>query len=306
LDTTTKPERPSFSPPANDLRAIYTEPLTPVEATFSRIGGRGANEINSQKNALTEGGIYMPASSFPEDTSFALDILGRYACNSLNEALDSSEPGRRFPDARPFDHIVIGGGSFGGVLATRLFNRDFTHRHRILVLEAGPLALPEHVQNLPPDFSPPGKGNQGTVWGQPWDSDSPQTWNQGFPGLAYCVGGRSIFWGGWSPYFIPSELPVPPWPQNVVTDLTMNVLPEGAPVESYLDEAARLLGINVTNDFVAGPLHQFLRTNVFNAITQQNVGNGELTGNRGVLQVEADLEAPLAVAGASQRPGFFG
>ncbi len=66
----------------------------------------------------------------------------------------------------PFDHIVIGGGSFGAVIATRLFNLDRTHRHRVLVLEAGPLALPEHVQNLPPSFAPSGKGSPGTIWGQ--------------------------------------------------------------------------------------------------------------------------------------------
>lgn len=249
----------------------------------------------------------MPASRFPEDTSFTLDILGRYSANSLEEALDSAVPDRKFADARPFDHIVIGGGSFGAVLATRLFNLDVTHRHRILVLEAGPLALSEHVQNLPPDFGPPGKGNAGTVWGQPWGSDSPQSFNQGFPGLAYCVGGRSVFWGGWSPYFIDSELPVPPWPQQVVDDLMTKVLPPTAPVESYLDEAARVLGTNETNDFVSGPLHTALSKHVFDFLNARGTpaGADTLTGHRGSLSSEVDLEAPLAVASASQRPGFF-
>src|SRR5829696_5160841 len=109
----------------------------------------------------------MPVIRIPEDTHFTFDILGRYGCNTLDEALDSSVPGRKYPDARPFDHIVLGGGSFGAVLATRLFNLDRTHAHRVLVLEAGPFTLPEHVQNLPPSFAPPGKGQPGTVWGQP-------------------------------------------------------------------------------------------------------------------------------------------
>jgi len=150
----------------------------------------------------------------PQDTTFTFDILGRYSCNTLDEALDSqnvSLPDQA--DARPFDYIVIGGGSFGSVLAARLFNLDTTHSHRILVLEAGPLALAEHVQNLPPDFSPPPKDNAGTVWGQPWESDSPQDFNKSFPGLAFCVGGRSVFWGGWSPYLIDSE--VDKWPAAV-------------------------------------------------------------------------------------------
>ena len=248
----------------------------------------------------------MPASKIPEDTSFAFDILGRYSANSLDEALNSADP-TKFADARPFDHIVIGGGSFGAVLATRLFNLDVTHRHRILVLEAGPLALPEHVQNLPPDFGPPVKGNAGTIWGQPWSSDSPQSFNQGFPGLAYCVGGRSVFWGGWSPYFIDSELPVPPWPQAVIDDLMSNVLPPAAPKESYLDEAARVLGTNKTNDFVFGRLHTALSEHLFKFLDARAppAGADKLTGNRGSLDSVADLEAPLAVSSASQRPGFF-
>ncbi|WP_048709315.1 GMC family oxidoreductase [Microvirga massiliensis] len=244
--------------------------------------------------------------TIPQDTSFTFDVLGRYGCNTLEEALDSAVPSRGFTDARPFDHIVIGGGSFGSVLATRLFNVDDANAHRVLVLEAGPLVLPEHVQNLLPTFSPPGKDNPGTVWGQPWESDSPMGWNQNFPGLAYCVGGRSCFWGGWSPYFIASEVTDPPWPTEVVTDLTTPVLPAANPTESYLDQAARILGTNVTNDFVSGPLHEALRQHLFDAIQARPAGPDVLTGNRGQLAATADLEAPLAVASASERPGFFG
>src|SRR5262249_53504816 len=84
--------------------------------------------------------------------------IGRYVCNTLDEA-SASQDSAIHSDARPFDFIVIGGGSFGAVAATHLFDIDASHRHRVLVLEAGPLALPEHVQNLPasrstiPEFS---------------------------------------------------------------------------------------------------------------------------------------------------------
>src|SRR5262249_12815159 len=84
----------------------------------------------------------MIAARIPQDTTFSFDVLGRYACNTLDEALDSTNP--TLPDqadARPFDAIILGGGSFGAVLAARLFNLDRTHAHRILVLEAGPLVL---------------------------------------------------------------------------------------------------------------------------------------------------------------------
>src|SRR5258708_10294366 len=116
----------------------------------------------------------MATIKIPQDTAFGFDVLGRYSCNTLDEAVDSINPAPAGQaDARPFEYIVLGGGSFGAVVAAHLFNLDRTHSHRILVLEAGPLVLPEHVQNLPPDFSPPGKDNPGTVWGQPWASDSP-------------------------------------------------------------------------------------------------------------------------------------
>jgi hypothetical protein len=104
-------------------------------------------------------------------TTFSLDDIGRYVCNTLDE-VKASQDSSIHHDVRPFDCIVVGGGSFGGVAATHLFDIDGSHRHRVLVLEAGPLALPEHVQNLPPDLNPPGKGGAGTVWGQPWLSDS--------------------------------------------------------------------------------------------------------------------------------------
>jgi choline dehydrogenase-like flavoprotein len=243
----------------------------------------------------------------PQDTTFTFDVMGRYACNTLDEALESADP--TLPnqgDAKPFDYIVLGGGSFGAVVAARLFNLDRTHSHRILVLEAGPLALQEHVQNLPPDFSPANKNQNGTIWGQPWESDSPMSFNAGFPGLAFCIGGRSVFWGGWSPYFIASEVADPSWPANVVKDLMTPVLPASAPKESYLDTAARQIGTDTENDFVDGPLHLAMRQQLYAALAARAPGAGDvLAGKRGLLNVEKDLEAPLAVSSSIPRPGFF-
>ena len=124
----------------------------------------------------------MGTSPNAQVTDFSRDILGRYICNGLDEALHSADVTLR-PDARAFDMIIIGGGTFGGVLTSKLFGNDKTHSHRILVLEGGPLTLPEHQQNFP-------LINPGEVWGVPWNSDSPQSWNQQFPGLAFTVGGR--------------------------------------------------------------------------------------------------------------------
>ena len=85
----------------------------------------------------------MATSPTAQRTDFSIDITGRYTCNGLDEALESVGQGRRF------DLIVVGGGSFGAALAQQLFANDQAQVHRIVVLEGGPLALPEHVQNMP-------------------------------------------------------------------------------------------------------------------------------------------------------------
>ena len=79
-------------------------------------------------------------------TDFSKDVIGRYVCNGLDEALRSTS-GR--PDAKPFDVVIVGGGSFGGAAAQHLLYSDTFRNHRILVLEAGPFLFGEHVQNLP-------------------------------------------------------------------------------------------------------------------------------------------------------------
>src|SRR5437764_7766122 len=88
-------------------------------------------------------------------TAFSRDVLGRFICNGLDEALGSADTqrprsdGSPQNDARPFDLIVVGGGTFGAVIAAHMFHTDKLHRHRILVLEGGPFVLTEHVQDLP-------------------------------------------------------------------------------------------------------------------------------------------------------------
>lgn len=242
-----------------------------------------------------------------ESTSFTRDILGRFTCNGLDEALGTVDPAAH-RDNRPFDCIIVGGGSFGGVLASHLFQADKRRSRRILVLDAGPLALPEHWQNLPAPFELPGDAGPNSVWDKNvWNSDSPQDWNRRFPGLAFCLGGRSVFWGGWSPYFIDSELDLTHWPKPVVDDLTGPALDDGFGKKfSYLDWAARQIGTERTNDFLFGPLHVGLRKRLFDGLkSRPGAETTTLTGNRGVLDELDHLEAPLAVQSASPLAGNF-
>ncbi|HEV7587167.1 MAG TPA: family 16 glycoside hydrolase [Longimicrobium sp.] len=254
----------------------------------------------------------MPTSSTPQTTDFSRDILGRYVCNGLDEALRSADPATS-PAARPFDIIVIGGGTFGAGVAQHAFFRG--GNHRILVLEGGPLALPEHVQNLPAigvnaagptsiqalrdqgAFGPDKPRNE--VWGLPWHSPTP------FSGLAYCVGGRSVFWGGWSPRPLSSELPAARWPAAVLQDLTV--------AGGDFDKAASQIGVTETNDFIFGPLHEVLRKRLFDGIKAGGVRSavpiaqlpdGPIEGKPGDKDL-AKLEAPLAVQGRAPRSGYF-
>ncbi|PYQ64471.1 MAG: hypothetical protein DMF53_07400 [Acidobacteria bacterium] len=240
-----------------------------------------------------------------ETTHFGRDILGRYICNTWDEAMASINTGAR-PDARPFDVIIVGGGSFGSVLAQSLFYRD--SNKRILVLEAGLLAVPEHVQNLPVlGLDPPGAtriadlraiGQDGKpraeLWGLAWHSPTP------FPGLAYCVGGRSVFFGGWSPQLLDAETTA--WPAEVMADLNGR----------YFAEAAEQIGTDTTNDFIHGELHTALRKQIFDGITAGKVPAAiplpelplHLAGIPPAKQNLMKLEAPLAVQ-SQTRPGCF-
>jgi hypothetical protein len=166
-------------------------------------------------------------------TTLSLDALGRFVCNRLEEALDPSKPqmdpllaaNSASNFLASFDAIVIGSGMYGAYAAQQLYRRGA----KVLVLEAGPFLISEHYQNL--SVSGFGAGDDvlalesnpdvfkttNLVWGQPWRS------NQIFRRLAYCVGGKSLFWGGWAPKFKDDELDAPlvsgsslPWPKTFV------------------------------------------------------------------------------------------
>lgn len=293
-----------------------------------------------------------------EDTSFTHDILGRYVCNTFSEARNSGT----------FDTIIVGGGTFGLTLAQDLFERSRPlgaaikpSNYRILVLEGGSFTLPEHVQDLPSmrlDSPQPVRADRTTLqdtpsaprllgagnalpatrlelmnsgldkqavfenWGLAWNSSIR------FGGLAYCLGGRSLYFGGWSPRYLATEMETAPtdpiksafpWPQTVVDDLRVR----------YFLEAARQTGASTSNDYIAGAMHNFFREKLFNIYTTipnvvplnelpdyateapEDLGQGIKDILSGAVpppysgfENSLRVDAPLAVQILS-RPGFF-
>src|SRR5882672_11460785 len=145
-----------------------------------------------------------------QQTTLGTDIVSRYHCNTWEEILANG--------GAPFDVIVIGAGMFGAYCAEKIYRRGEKGLLRVLVLDAGGHLVSEHAQNLSPmNIVAPGTalvrknsedpGTRNRVWGSPWHSD------QDFTGLAYCIGGRSIHWGGWSPQLTPADLDN--WPAEI-------------------------------------------------------------------------------------------
>src|SRR6266436_98714 len=181
-----------------------------------------------------------PARDDVQQTDFGYDVVSRYICNNWQEIAAAQGPG-----AYPFDVIVIGAGMFGGYCAEKLYRIGRLNALRILMLDAGAFLLQSHIQNLPQQLG--GKiggpnnmrmrddatGAQNVIWGMPWISNEP------FPGLAYCVGGRSLFWGGWSPPLTDADLTN--WPNDVAAFLKSPI--------GYAHTADEI-GTSTTTDFI--------------------------------------------------------
>ena len=256
-----------------------------------------------------------------ERTSFTKDIEGRYLCNDIAEVSAWQSAG-----GRPFDMLIIGGGTFGAAIAEHLWFRQKQTGGglRTLVIDAGLFTVPEHVQNTGiqgfTDPSTPFFLNENAsqpepprneVWGLPWKSSIP------FKGLAYAIGGRSVYWGGWSPRLLDEEIAT--WPLGAVAELKAR----------YFDESTRQMGVDETNDFIFGELHTALRQRLFDQLDTVGaaVPLGDLppspllkpgadpaqllglTSTAGLSPADLlnllKLEAPLAVQARPPHAGFF-
>jgi choline dehydrogenase-like flavoprotein len=175
-----------------------------------------------------------------QDTEFLVDVLGRYICSTWGDATNNG--------GVTFDAIVIGAGMFGAYCAEKIYRHG--PNLRVLVLDAGALLVTEHVQNLSRIGLDPGgavtvvknsddPGTRNRVWGSPWRSQV------AFPGLAYCSGGRSLYWGGWSPRLTDADLQR--WPPEIAGFL-QNVAHSGDAYEATEKET----GVFDKTDYISG------------------------------------------------------
>jgi choline dehydrogenase-like flavoprotein len=215
-----------------------------------------------------------------QDTSLSHDLMGRWVCNTWDEI-------QRGPSnsGLPFDVVVIGAGMHGGYIAEKLYRLGEPIGLRVLVLDAGSFLVSSHFQNLPriglgaPNAATvrnnrEDPGTQNIVWGYPWHSFQP------FPGIAYCPGGRSLFWGGWAPQLTDADLDPARWHQTVIDYLHS--------ADGY-SRVETEIGVTPPTLYLTGPLFDSLRQ-AFQAAAPAS------------YEVAV---APLAIQGQSPAPGVF-
>jgi len=118
-----------------------------------------------------------PAASVPDVQSHLL--------TELSQAVEDSQ-------TKPYDAVVVGGGSAGIIAARTLAERG----RRVLILEAGPLILLTHVMTTDLRFD-----RELVRAIQTSLQYSPASENGPFGALIGCVGGRGLFWDGAAPRF---------------------------------------------------------------------------------------------------------
>ena len=213
-----------------------------------------------------------------QQTAFSLDAVAR-----LSAALGTRQ---RCTEGRPLRRWSLAPGCTAHTARRRSCGSAPTAR--VLLLDAGRFLVSEHVQNLAnigfnvpgaiPPASDPGVPRE-LVWGIPWRG------NTEFPGVAYCTGGKSIFWGGWCPRLTASDLSQ--WPAATAQYL----------VDHYIDIESEI-GVQPATDFIFGELGDVLRA----ACVSAAAATPNIDTSIGTNGVET---APLAVQGSPPVSGLF-
>jgi len=236
-------------------------------------------------NRLIDSGIPLPLPDV-QSTAFSLDAMARFTCNTWDEVMSVQ-------DQAPIDVVVIGSGMYGGYAAAKLFElgrrmSDETAAPRVLVLESGPFLIGEHIQNVT---------RRSTALGSLVAEnlvDPAQTNESSFVQHYRCVGGKSIFWGGWAPRLTAADLDrldadgARLWPQSVRDYLFQTDWPGGY---AYCE---RETGVYPVQDFINGPLFDALKARAQTVIDDHEVP-----------ALDAVLDPPIAVQGEGPGSGLF-
>jgi len=205
-----------------------------------------------------------------QETPFSIDAIGHY----ISSSWDKVEAANR---RQPFDVVIIGAGMFGAYCAEKLFRHDTSKKLRILVLDAGPFFLPTHINNLPLSGL-----SDDVVWARPWTGEPPFVTKDNGRSMAFCIGGRSLFWAGWSPELMPDDLEK--WPEDVRKFLNSK--------EGY-DSTATEIGSSIKTDFIE------------ETDTYKKLDKALKAAAKNVASIDRIEPAPLAVMGSAPTPGIF-
>jgi choline dehydrogenase-like flavoprotein len=237
---------------------------------------------------LVESGHPVPGPGVQE-TTFALDAFSRFVCNTIDEVSEAQRQG-----GFGVDVVVVGSGMYGAFTAAKIFERarrlPLERRPRVLVLESGPFLISEHFQNLTrigPFFdlvNRPAVDENQSYLSQIEYTGGPL---QGISPHHRCVGGKSLFWGGWSPPLMDDDAQddLAQWPSEVREYL---LSPEG------YGDVARQIGTDVTADYIHGSLMDRLYE-----IATSIVSDGA------VPRLTRVVEAPIAVHGEGFESGLL-
>lgn len=236
-----------------------------------------------------------------QENTFSRDALSRFIFNTLEEAQSAANEG--------FDIIVVGAGMYGAYFATKLFN--FTknlpgYRPRILVLQEGPFLIHEHFQNLPrglgslydiplapllPDEQYKIINSDGTPEGQ--GVQFGRDFAGKFRPHHRCVGGKGLFWGGWTPSLTSDDLAQ--WPAAVSAFLTS---PDGYSFISQEIGADYDIDRNgKEKDFIYGTLYESLLKRS-RAVVPFSLASDKYS-------IDRVLQPPIAVKVEAELSGMF-
>jgi hypothetical protein len=238
-----------------------------------------------------------------QDTTFTRDALSRFVCNTLDEAVKAAPGG--------FDIIIVGAGMYGAYCATDIFNRTKNFgigrpRPKILVLQEGPFLIHEHFQNLPfglgglyelplAPLLPEGQyrilNANGTPEGQ--GVEFGRDFAGQFRPHHRCVGGKGLFWGGWTPSLTSADLAQ--WPASVSNFLNSE---EGYKfVTQEIGADYELERGGKEKDFIYGKLYEALLKRA------RSVAPFDLLEDH--YLIDRVLQPPIAVKVESELSGLF-